>query len=110
MRQSAFNQIYRLSTIQTWWRTLLDVTITLNQSYVIFGIPNLEENINIDIMNLCILYGKWYIYHCKKDKHELFIIDYIKLVKDKLEGEKMWCTLRQNNLFEEKWKFFYDNL
>jgi len=61
--------------IQKWWKSILEVTINLNEIYILFGIPNTNTNDDsmIDVLNMCILYAKWYIFTCKKDNVQLFL-------------------------------------
>ena len=35
-------------------------------------------------MNYCILYGKWYIYVSKKNDSELFFLNFVGFIKDKM--------------------------
>ena len=41
--------------IQGWWKNILDVTFKLNAQIVLFGIPKIEKDPILDIINLCIL-------------------------------------------------------
>ena len=61
-------------------------------------------------MNLCIIYGKWYIYKCKKDNNNLCILDFIKIVKEKLILEKTLSNIKQDKCFEEKWEDIFNEL
>lgn len=97
-------------SIQGWWQTTLEMSIQLNASCILLGLPNPNGDNTIDILNLCILYAKWYIFACKKDNVLLFLPNYIKIVKDKLGIEKTVCILNNDNTFEEKWSDFYDLL
>ena len=96
--------------VTTWWKTILDFTITLKEEYVLFGIPNLQENNDIDFMNLCLLYGKWYIYKCKISQTNLCLLEFIKNVKDKLHTEKAWSDIKQDNIFKDRWEHIYNEL
>ena len=71
----------------------MNCTIILNVFYVLHGIPNLEADNQIDFMNYCILYGKWFIHQCRTNENNIFILDFIKLVKDKLKVEKTLCEI-----------------
>jgi hypothetical protein len=96
--------------IQKWWKSILEVTIDLNEIYILFGKPNTNDDGMIDVLNMCILYAKWYIFTCKKDNVQLFLPNYVKLVRDKLSNEKTLCALNNDHTFEEKWSNFYDLL
>ena len=99
-----------IHSMERWWLSTLEVSMKLNAKYVLFGIPNHNDDMFIDIFNLCILYAKWYIYQCKQNNQSIFIIDYLKLVKEKLCIEKAWCKLNNSNDFENRWAFFFDQL
>ena len=96
--------------IENWWRNILEVTFKLDVNTVIFGIPRTTEDTIIDIMNYCILYAKYFIHQKKVANEDIFFLEYIKLIKNKLEVEKMTCTLKQDPTFEKKWAVFYDLL
>ena len=51
----------------------------------------------------------WYMYSYKKDNVELFILNYIKMVKDKLSIEKVRCELNGDKSFE-RWSTLNDLL
>ena len=72
--------------------------------------PNPNEDKFIDIMNLCILYAKWYIHGCKMNKEQLFLPNFIKLLRDKLTAERLLCKLNNDNSFEKRWQVLYDQL
>ena len=95
-------------SVENWWKSILQVTIKLDTCSVIFGIQKTSDDPIIDVMNLCILYAKYYIHTKKTNNEEIFFLEYVKLVKDKLEVEKMACTLKLENTFENRWAFFYD--
>ena len=80
----------------------------LSAKYVLLGIPNHNDDKYIDIFNLCILYAKWYIYQCKLNDQKLFIVDYIKFVKDKMRIEETWCLLNNSKEFENRWSALYN--
>ena len=50
----------------------------------------------------------WYIYDCKQKCITMCVLDYIKLVKDKLCIEKTICEISNEDSFEKKWKQFYE--
>ena len=81
------------TSIQHWWKSVLDTAIKIDVNSILFGIANTEDDCTINIVNLCILHGKWNIYSCKNDNVELFILNYIKMVKDKLCIENVRCEL-----------------
>ena len=92
----------------TWWKTVLEVDISIQVQDVLFGILNYNDDIIIDILNFCILYAKWYIYKCKTDGIHLFLPNYIKLLKDTLDIEQAACAQSGSNIFEKKWSILYN--
>jgi len=54
------------TAIQKWWKSVLEITIQITECDILFGIANPNDDTVLDILNLCIIYAKWYIYNCKK--------------------------------------------
>ena len=98
------------NSVQNWWRSFLHFTIALSVEYVLFGIPNLDNINEIESMNLIILYGKWYIHECNAKGDVLFILDFIKLLKNKLTISKLWYRINQDCTFENKFQLLYNEL
>ena len=98
------------SMIIVWWRNIIGFSINISSFDVLFGIPNENGDKSIDFMNLSILYGKYYIHMCKKNNSQIFFMDYIKYVKDRLEIEKMYCQINQLDTFEKRWAEYFDQL
>ena len=96
--------------IMNWWRNTIGVTMNLSWIDVMFGISNMMNDNSIDIMNLCILCAKYYIHVKKTNREQIFFIDYIKFVKDRLKIEKAVCELNQLKSFEKRWSDFYNML
>ena len=97
-------------SIQTWLKSVLKVHLNLTVNEIMLGIPNPCDDEIIDIFNYCILYGKWYIYSCKKDDTQMFILNYIKYIKDKLQIEKTICEMKKEDIFEKRWSLFYNSM
>ena len=97
--------------IERWWLQILQTSVKLNSAYVLFGIVNTEDDSIIDIFNLCILLAKWHIYNCKKNNGEPSFLEYLKMLKDHLQIEKLCCLLEDNaQLFEKRWSLLYESL
>ena len=95
--------------VEKWWLTILGTSVALSAADVLLGIANFHNDDFINILNFCILYGKWYISRCKKDGVNISFIDYIKLLKDKLKLEEIESILNGDNIFEYKWSQFYNS-
>ena len=105
------NHVYRFWTaVENWWKITLQMSIPLNAKHVLFGMPNPNEDKIIDVLNLCILYGKWYISECKKNNTQLFLPNYIRMVKGKLTTEKTLSCIQGDESFEKRWLDFYEQL
>ena len=96
------------NAIQRWWYSILDFTFILSKKDVVLGIANLEDDKFIHVINLCILYAKWYIFQKKKNGENLCLLEYVKMLKDKLRIEKIACEINQETTFEKKFSYFYD--
>ena len=47
---------------------------------------------------------------CNMKSEELFILDFIKVLKDKLLVEQSWYAMNSSNVFAEKWQLLLDVL
>ena len=66
---------------------------------------------SIDVLNFCILVGKYYIYVSKLNKSKVFIFEYIHSVKNKLEIIKMMHSVKGNlDVFDNHWSTLYNNI
>ena len=52
---------------------------------VLFGIPN-YNCADTKLLIFLILLGKWYINHCKLKEKPIYLIEYLSLIKDKVEA------------------------
>ena len=76
------------------FETTLEMIVQLHASCVLFGTPNSNEERVIGILNVCMLYSKWYIWTCNSDNLQLFLPCYVQLVKNKLSIEINVCVLK----------------
>ena len=97
-------------SIEKWWNSAIETTFPLNSRYVLFGLQNPNEDEIFDIMNLCILYAKWYISGCKRENTQLFLPDFIRMLRNKLMVEKTLCQIKGDDSFEKRWLNFYEKL
>ncbi len=96
-----------------WWIRVSDTKITLHYGFleesILFGFHVNGEV--FDILNYCILNGKFYI-HKQKLFHEnaLDFYDYLWELKDKLQIERMICNGTNNGEQFSKFLFIYNAL
>ena len=96
-----------ISFFHWWYRTSgIDIQNTLDE-HILFGYPG--NNDVEDVLNYCILFGKYYIY-CKKlyGSNNIDFYDYLVRLKERLTFEKHICQT-QSEAFE-KWVFIYEQL
>ncbi len=69
--------------VETWISDNLEINFPFTICEIIFGI-GITDDINIDIINFIILLGKWYIHKTKSDEKPLFLLNFLKLIRDKM--------------------------
>ena len=52
---------------------------------VLFGIPN-SNCADTKLLNFLILLGKWFINHCKVKEKPIYLIEFLSIMKDKVES------------------------
>ena len=75
------------NSIRHWWKAVIEI-ITVKVTYCdfLFGIANPNDDIMIDILNSCIMCGKWYIYKCKQNNLQLSLYtDGKKQIRDRAD-------------------------
>ena len=93
-----------------WWKNITGFSFVLDEIDIIFGILNPFKDNFIDVLNYCILLGKFYIYTCKKDGTTICMFEFLILLKNRIEVLNMIYTLKgHDKAFQEKWSFLYDN-
>ena len=66
---------------------------------------------NLDVMNYCILTGKYYIFGVKNNGETVSFFNYLLVFKNKMEVMKMRYGLKdEEHVFEEKWSTLFHNL
>ena len=97
--------------LKRWWHGLTEFSFDLRESDILLGILNPNNDINIDILNYCILVGKWYIYQTKQNNSQIFFFNYLSTLKSKLEIlETVYIERNKVKVFTDKWSFVYDNV
>ncbi len=95
-----------------WWNTLGDITISPDyeslEECIVFGFQSKGEI--FDVINYCILLGKYYIYCQKIHKNNAIdFYEYLIQLRYKLRIERNICNQNSNNRFD-KFIFLYDQL
>ena len=92
-----------------WWKALYGFNVILQTYDVVFGINNEDNDVFFDVMNFCILYGKWYVHKIKVDSKPLCFFNYLQFLKMKLKCLK-FVYLRKHmlNNFEQMLIELYD--
>ena len=74
---------------------------------VLFGLPNPNDDILLDNLNYCILFGKKFISHQKRNDKNCVFVAYLTQFKKRLEYEKI-ISAQNGKLeyFEYKWTNF----
>ena len=72
-------------SLQNWIKNNLDISFPLTICEVLFGIPIFNDP-NIQIINFLIIITKWYINQCRTKGKNIFFIEMISIVKNKIDG------------------------
>lgn len=96
--------------IENWFGNLSGVFIPLRIVNIIFGIPyNKSQDKLLLCLNFIILHGKWFIFLCKREQKQVFLVSFLKYLKHVLLVEKSIALRRnQEQEFIENW-FFIEN-
>ena len=95
----------------TWWKTVYDVVIEVNDLDIIFGINNPEHEVVLNSLNFCILFAKYFIYKCKINSIGISFLHFKRELKNRIEYEE--CLLTQENRIEiyvEQWQSLFNSL
>ena len=99
------------SGFKRWWKRNNDFCFPLTEIDIIFGIKNENNDVIIDVLNYCIIFGKWYIYATKKSENKIFFLHFLHKLKNRLLVlETMHIMNNKLDVFTEKWSTIYDNL
>ena len=99
------------STVKPFWRNfnqwfanIFEIRINLHSPDILFGIPYMNDDDILYILNFCILFAKGYI-HEEKKKEESPIFDiYKNKLKERLIVEKLILQTQDKlQLFNRKW-------
>ena len=94
-----------------WWTRTTNISIAIEniEECIIFGFQ--EKGTDIDMLNYCVLLGKFYIY-TKRLYHEcnLDIYEYLVTLKQRLRMEKIICYNENKRDKFNKWIHIYEHL
>ena len=71
--------------VKEWMIGNLGFGFELTVCEVLFGIPN-SNNADTKLLNFLILMGKWFINNCKVKEKPIYFIEYLSIIKDKVEA------------------------
>ena len=87
-----------------WWYNVSGTSIKFSMLDVLFGLPNPNDDMFLDSLNYCILFGKKFISQQKRNDKRCIFGAYLMQLRNRLEYEKVICA--QNGKlehFENKW-------
>ena len=94
-----------------WWKDIHDFSFALKEQDIIFGVENENCVKCIDVLNFCILLGKYYIYNTKRNQGKISILEYKHVMKNKIEILKvLYDTSGKSQYFHEHWARLYNNI
>ena len=97
--------------ITKWLSNNCSIQIYLAKTDVIFGIKSQKQNQFIYCVNYIIIQGKWYIYQCKMNKKNVFLLDFLVHLKNELSIEKyIYVCNGQLEIFAKHWDTLYNAL
>jgi hypothetical protein len=98
-------------SILLWWKNSFEFSIPITALEIIFGIPNENNDHEINLLNTIILYGKYYIYTLKKQKKDLTLYDFLLTVKQELKFKKSYYYEHNRpQTYLRKWAELEDKL
>ena len=99
------------NSFNIWWHNVYQVYIQLTTFDIIFGLPNENKDMVIDVLNYCILFAKHYVYYRKINDFEISFALFLKRLKNRIEVERYIIVSQKNiNVFNEKWNILYTSL
>ena len=101
------HHLYYCSTSKQFWNQLKNWMLAnvgfgmeLTVCEVLFGLPT-HNNSDLKLTNFLILIGKWFLNNCKTQNKPLYFLDFISLIKDKIEILKTISISNNENV--ETW-------
>ena len=99
------------AALYKWWRRIYGFVFPVSVEDIIFGIYNPNNDHNINTLNYCILYGKYYIYCTKINCDKIFLFKFLQLLKNKLDVlYTQHCIKNKVADFMSRWSLIYENI
>ena len=93
------------------WKRIFEFWFPLREVDIIFGVRSEIGDGNIDTLNYCILFAKFYIYQTKRNGDKIFFLKFLHMLKNRIEVfEAMYISQNKYEQFLIKWSELYDNL
>ena len=93
------------------WKRIFEFWFPLREVDIIFGAQNEISDGNIDTLNYCILFAKFYIYQTQRNGNKIFFLKFLHMLKNRIEVfEAMYISQNKYEQFLIKWSELYDNL
>ena len=97
--------------VKTWFKYNFDFVIKFGPLDILLGIPNYDDNLEINILNFVILYGKYYIKACKNKEKPIEFYEYqVQLKERMLIEERIHFLNHKEIVFQNKWCKLLDSL
>ena len=97
--------------LKTWCRFNFDFAIAFGPLDILLGIPNHDENNELNILNFIIIFGKSYIKACKNKEKPLEFYNFQVCLKERMNIEERIHISNHNEIkFENKWSKLMDSL
>jgi len=94
--------------LTNWVQNTVQFKIQLSVIDIIFGIKNTEDKLLLNI-NFFILHAKRYIYQRKIDNKDLFLLEFLNMLKQNVIIERNRYLIKGDyEQFENKWSHFTD--
>jgi len=87
--------------LKDWVKSNLDVSVNFTVCEILLGIPIVNKSDSLtQILNYLILIAKWYINKCKTALNPVFFVNYLLLVRQKIETVILCNTLNDRESFD----------
>ena len=96
---------------KSWFKYNVDFVINFGPLDILFGIPNYLKYLELDVLNLIILYANMYIKQHKENKKVTEFYEFqIDLKERILIKQQMLYSNGKKKIFDQKWNKLLENL